>query len=60
MSTLLTLLDSEIEEVRWGMTYYWRKGDHAEARRAFQELKGMRRMRRLAQVYLAARERIAA
>lgn len=43
----LTILDLEISELRWAQAHYWGKGQRAEARKVFAELRGMRRARQI-------------
>ena len=57
MTGLLSLLDNEIEELRWAMLHYWKAGDFSEARKCFYELQGVRRARRMTSLYVAARSR---
>lgn len=41
----ITLIDLELEDLRYAMAYYWGKGQRTEARKAYWELQGLRRAR---------------
>ena len=41
----LTLIDLEIEELRWAMGHYFGKGQRQTARDCYHELQGLRRAR---------------
>lgn len=41
----IVILDHEIAELRWAAAYYWGKGQRDEARKAYWELRGLRRAR---------------
>jgi hypothetical protein len=46
MSTL-SLIDLELDELRWAAMYYWKKGQRSEARKCYWEIQGIRRARRI-------------
>jgi hypothetical protein len=58
MSTL-SLIDLELDELRWAASYYWKKGQRVEARKVYWEIQGIRRARRIVEQSADRMERAA-